>query len=41
MRYLVTLKAENIQELRDILGFIFSQECQHYLHDVKQESDKE
>lgn len=39
MKYLVTLRAENIQELRDILGLIFSQDCEHYLHDVKQEND--
>ena len=39
MKYFVILKAESIEELRDILGLIFSQDCEHYLHDIKQEDD--
>lgn len=37
MTYLVILRALNIEELRDILGLIFSQDCEHYLHEIKQE----
>jgi len=40
MKYIVKLRAENIEELRDILGLVFSQECERYLHDIKQESDE-
>ena len=40
MKYIVTLKAENIEELRDILGLIFSQDGEQYLHDIKQESGR-
>ena len=40
MNYIVTLKAESIEQLRDILGLIFSQECEQYIHDIKQESDE-
>ena len=39
MKYIVTLKAENIEELRDILGLIYSNDCEQYLHDIKQESN--
>lgn len=39
MSYLVTLKAENIEQLRDILGLIFSQDCELYLHEIKQEPE--
>lgn len=39
MKYLVTLKAEGIEQLRDILGLIYSQDCAHYIHDIKQEEN--
>jgi len=41
MKYIVTLKAGNIDELRDILGLIFSQECEHYLHDIAKMEEKQ
>jgi hypothetical protein len=39
MKYIVLLRAENIDELRDILGLIYSNDCEHYLHEIKQEID--
>lgn len=38
MTYKVILKANNIEELRDILGLLFSNECEHYLFDIVKES---
>jgi len=40
MKYLVTLKALSIEQLRDIIGFLCAQDCLDYLHDIKQEESE-
>ena len=38
MSWIVELKADNIEELRQILGLVFSEQLEHFLSDVRKEA---
>ena len=37
MSWIIELKANNIEELRQILGLIFSEQSEHFLSDIRRE----